>query len=133
MGGKAVTFVADDGTVSRVCYVCGEEKSIDDFSGKEYRCILCNRQRNNLRDAEYRAKLRKIKLDSGCADCGYNAHVAPLQFDHLPGFKKLFSIGAKAQAYSWDKVMTEIAKCEVVCANCHFIRTWDRRKESDDA
>ena len=67
-----------------------------------------------------------IKLASGCIDCGYNAHSAALEFDHLPGTVKLFCIGA-AKGRSMARVLAEIAKCEIVCANCHRVRTAARK------
>jgi hypothetical protein len=126
VGGKRVTFTAEDGSISRICYDCKEEKTIDSFPGKEYRCSDCNNKRNRLRDKEYRDRLRKIKLERGCADCGYNAHAAALHFDHLPEFEKIFELG-QAQRYSWKKVEEEMTKCEIVCANCHAIRTAYRK------
>jgi hypothetical protein len=67
-----------------------------------------------------------IKLDAGCADCGYREHDVALDFDHRPGEVKKFSI-AKQGGRSWASVLAEMAKCDVVCANCHRIRTDDRR------
>jgi hypothetical protein len=82
-------------------------------------------------NARYRQSTREriitIKLSSGCVDCGYHAHPAALHFDHIPGRgPKLFNIGAMA-ACSWEKLAPEIAKCEIVCANCHAVRTDERR------
>ena len=62
------------------------------------------------------------KLSKGCADCGYKDHPAALEFDHLPGTKKLFNIG-QGRGHTLEAVRAEIAKCEVVCANCHRVRT----------
>jgi hypothetical protein len=55
-------------------------------------------------------------------DCGYNESAVALDFDHLPEFDKLFTIGNNAHR-SWAAIEAEIAKCEVVCANCHRVRT----------
>ena len=67
------------------------------------------------------------KLEKGCADCGYKEHPAALDFDHLPGTTKEFNIGNAAGYYSdRKKIWDEVAKCEVVCANCHRIRTTTR-------
>jgi hypothetical protein len=62
-------------------------------------------------------------LEAGCADCGYRAAAIALDFDHLPGFDKIERIAALAGCASLDKIKREIAKCEVVCANCHRLRT----------
>jgi hypothetical protein len=85
------------------------------------------RRRINIKDryAEFARRLNAIKMDRGCADCGYRSHPAALDFDHLPGFEKRFGL-ARAAWFKWDDVLMEIAKCEVVCANCHRIRTAER-------
>jgi hypothetical protein len=71
------------------------------------------------------AAVAAIKLERGCADCGYRGHPAALQFDHLPGAVKLNAV-ATMRRRRWEVVLAEIAKCEVVCANCHAIRTAER-------
>lgn len=72
--------------------------------------------------------ITQLKMSKGCADCGYNAHPVALDFDHLPGYEKRYGIAQIAYGgYGLDLVLEEIAKCEVVCANCHRIRTLDRR------
>jgi hypothetical protein len=48
-----------------------------------------------------------------------------LEFDHLGD--KLFTIGANLRDRNWQSLLDEIAKCEVVCANCHRRRTALRR------
>ena len=70
--------------------------------------------------------VNEYKLSKGCADCGYKGHPAALDFDHLPGTTKVRDIKRGTQL-GWQALMDEIAKCEVVCANCHRIRTFDRR------
>ncbi|HVI40498.1 MAG TPA: RNA ligase family protein [Anaerovoracaceae bacterium] len=71
--------------------------------------------------------LDSIKIASGCVDCQLTDPPECLTFDHVRGPKK-FNIGQ-----SWNQgrqaLQEEIAKCEVVCANCHAIRT---KKRSDD-
>jgi len=74
-----------------------------------------------------RGMIDAIKLKYGCADCGYNEHACALDFDHVRG-KKLFAI-ASYITLAWPRIEKEIAKCEVVCANCHRIRTAQRRKK----
>jgi len=90
--------------------------------GKE-RIIERNRA-NRARNKEY---VRAIKAKAPCADCGKKFPPVCMDFDHLPGEEKDRNVsnlvGAGASIARLD---TEIAKCEVVCANCHRIRTEDR-------
>lgn len=65
-----------------------------------------------------------------CADCGNKFPPVCMDFDHLPEHQKLFNISTVTNGRSgWtlEDLLTEIAKCEVVCANCHRIRTANRR------
>ena len=55
-----------------------------------------------------------------CVDCGEGDPLV-LEFDHL-GNKK-FNIARGLSNRSWQAVLDEIAKCDVVCANCHRRRT----------
>lgn len=55
-----------------------------------------------------------------CVDCGENDPVV-LEFDHLGD--KRFGISRGVRDKNWDLFLAEIAKCEVVCANCHRLRT----------
>jgi len=50
-----------------------------------------------------------------------------MQFDHLPGYEKEGDVSVLiARAYSLKKVLAEVEKCELVCANCHAVRTHHR-------
>ena len=60
-----------------------------------------------------------------CVDCGNSYHHTVMDLDHLPGVDKKFRL-AEQNHLSVKKVQDEIDKCEVVCANCHRIRTWNR-------
>ena len=71
-------------------------------------------------------KIRQIKEESGCVDCGEKYPHFMLEFDHLPGHEKLGNPVSLGRKYSWQKALEEIAKCEIVCANCHKIRSYVR-------
>lgn len=62
-----------------------------------------------------------------CVDCGETDPVV-LEFDHLGN--KSFNVAYGMRARSWEAVLAEIEKCEVVCANCHKRRTAARLKNS---
>ena len=73
---------------------------------------------------QFKSRLQKIKEDSGCVDCGVCNHIV-LDFDHLKD--KKYNISRMIHdGFSWAAIKKEIAKCEVVCANCHRIRTYTR-------
>lgn len=91
-------------------------------------CNRCLYVRYTRPDVERKTIIvHAYKLEKGCADCGYNLHPAALEFDHLPGTEKKFNVGEKIGVYKFERLWEEIAKCEVVCANCHAIRTESRR------
>ena len=48
-----------------------------------------------------------------------------MQWDHKPGFEKLGDV-SDFWGRSRSEVLAEIAKCDLVCANCHAVRTFDR-------
>ena len=81
-------------------------------------------KKDKQRAARYRARLWEVKRESGCVDCGYNEHPVALQFDHLPEFEKVFTISQTP--VSAERLEAELLKCEVVCANCHAVRTHER-------
>jgi len=68
--------------------------------------------------------IKNYKINLGCADCGYNKHPNSLDFDHLDD--KKFNIGTSISR-KLETILEEIEKCEVVCSNCHRIRTATRR------
>ena len=85
------------------------------------------RRATTKRYYRYQAWLWEYKLEHGCMDCGYNLHAEALDFDHRPGEEKKFNLSVGAASKSWDSIMAEVAKCDVVCANCHRIRSAERR------
>jgi hypothetical protein len=59
-----------------------------------------------------------------CMDCGGLFPPECMDFDHRPEEKKSFGISSfVARGGSLDLVALEIAKCDLVCANCHRVRT----------
>lgn len=88
-----------------------------------------NTSERSKRARKRRAKVRLvgiIKTESGCIDCGFNLHPRALEFDHISDNKRANVSNLIRSDYSWKTILEEIAKCEVVCANCHAIRTANR-------
>lgn len=72
----------------------------------------------------YRAFITQFKTGKPCTDCKNIFPPECMDFDHIRG-KKKFSIGSGMRSRAL--ILEEIAKCELVCANCHRIRTKKRR------
>lgn len=81
-----------------------------------------NRKHAARRTAENKLKIKDILTATPCKDCGCS-DPRVLEFDHVNG--KTRSVSTMLN-FCWESVLKEIEKCEVVCANCHRIRTYDR-------
>jgi len=82
------------------------------------------RARQNRCYARQKVLLDAIKIASGCVDCGYKDNPLALDFDHLTD--KKFQVSHKRGRASDKTLLAEVAKCEVRCANCHRIRSWEK-------
>lgn len=60
-----------------------------------------------------------------CTDCKQTFHVCVMQFDHVRG-TKVANISKLVKHTSLAGIKLELEKCELVCANCHAVRTWQR-------
>lgn len=67
-----------------------------------------------------------IKMANGCTDCGWAEWARGLDWDHIRGPKVSTMAILIGKITPWTDVLAEMAKCEVVCANCHRIRTVTR-------
>lgn len=62
--------------------------------------------------------LRDIKMEKGCRLCGYKEHWAALDFHHRNDKTKAFNV-SEGKGVGRLKLIEEIKKCDVLCANCH--------------
>lgn len=93
--------------------------------------VAARRRYARARERRLLDEIAALKIASGCTDCGYREHAEALDFDHLPGEMKVAGIAQMLRGRrARDVVLAEVAKCEVVCANCHRVRTATRRLES---
>lgn len=96
----------------------------------EYQKALYKRKPQATQESKARRKkaIRDLILEAKnvpCADCDTFYPYYVMDFDHLSD--KKFNISEAARHYtSLETVISEIEKCEVVCANCHRIRTYER-------
>ena len=83
--------------------------------------------RKKIRDRN-REYVRKIKESSPCVDCGKHYHYSQMDFDHIDLKKVNIARLANSEA-SIKTIKSEISKCEIVCSNCHRLRTWQRERD----
>jgi hypothetical protein len=81
-------------------------------------------RRRQAAATEFLRDLRRVP----CADCGGRFEPYQMDFDHRDPREKSFWL-SKATLKSRDALLAEIAKCDIVCANCHSVRT--RRQHRD--
>jgi len=129
------------------CPRCGETKPLSEFyksrlrrDGVQPYCKACRA----LIDHDRYERLRGIRVPTRtwerkraewllslkrgrpCTDCGQVFPPQVMQWDHLPGTPKLGNISTDFRGRSRGEILEEIAKCELVCTNCHTIRTFQR-------
>ena len=127
---------------------CKEAKPLDEFTpkgsrgGRDSYCRPCRRvygrahyqahRRRYIEKAGQRRRLRRrVRAEffieyfasHPCVDCGETDPVV-LEFDHIG--EKEFDVAYGFERFGWERILREMAKCEVVCANCHRRRTCRR-------
>ncbi len=134
---------------SRFCVNCGLAKPLEEFHYRhratETRHSICGTCFNAYRRDHYRmnrhdyirrngALQRRRRLEwqrrlweylsvHPCVDCREQDPLV-LEFDHVDRTTKEFTMGFMAtRGHAWPTVLSELAKCEVRCANCHRRRT----------
>lgn len=132
--------------MTKTCGRCNQTKPLIEFrkrkNGHQAWCTSCfraydkeryktidkdrkNANAKKIRDRQ-RNLLKSIKETRGCVDCG-NADHRVLDFDHVKG-TKYKDLSAMVGMYTDQKLLDEVDKCEVRCANCHRIKTYERRE-----
>ncbi len=73
----------------------------------------------------------KLKATLACSKCGEN-HPATLQFHHCDPEQKEFNLSeAVREGYSIERLKKEIAKCVVLCANCHAKEHYEQARHNN--
>jgi len=131
---RFATFRQRDGSIGRrgECWNCRNKYYTDNAEKMKAYRVEYNKRTRPKRDLdqESRRKIAKDYINSAkdvpCADCGKKWPPVAMDFDHVRG-DKIKSISSYVSgAYKLELIKEEIAKCEVVCACCHRIRTASR-------
>ena len=108
------------GALQSRCKMCASK------ARKEHYATPRGKKLKIISNAKYEKKTRDWVweyLDSHpCVDCGESDKIV-LEFDHIDRATKVNTIANLCKSSSLKKVMEEVAKCEVRCANCHRRKT----------
>ncbi len=104
------------------CKFCQSQLSKDHYVNNKQAYGARARARGSIIIPENRKRLIEYLMRHPCVACG-QPDVRVLDFDHVRGEKHRHISQMINIACSWATIETEIAKCEVRCANCHRIKT----------
>ena len=82
--------------------------------------------RNRKDMIKRRAYIAEFK-NKPCMDCNRSFPWYVMDLDHREGEKKVTNLAKMIARYAWKTILKEIAKCDVVCSNCHRERTHQRK------
>jgi len=134
---------------TKTCHICDKEKLMKDFhrrhdslDGRRNQCKACRKQNsiskgrrkvtskvraelNSYSRSELGSWLAEGMKKSPCFDCGGEYPVYVMEFDHCRGekYKNVSELYVSLAA-----TVREANKCDVVCANCHKVRTHERNQ-----
>jgi hypothetical protein len=109
----------------KTCSRCSISKPIEDYytqSDRKNGASHCKECHNAYCVSRWiKIKHEAIRYKGGsCLTCGYSEHYAALQFHHREPENKDV-VWNKLRLRSWDKIVKELDKCDLLCANCHSI------------
>lgn len=117
----------------KTCVKCDQEKLESEFYLKRGKpnswCKKCHNSYTAIRVSEWRKRTKQRLLDhfgGKCNDCESSYPPFMMDFDHRDSDKKEFSISQSSVA-KWETLLSEAEKCDLVCANCHRMRSHIRQ------
>ena len=94
---------------------------------REHYLQRAKQRRHQLR-ADFHKRMLDYLSDKSCLICGED-DIRVLEFDHIVPSEKRFDISQGVRlGYNWDEIYQEIAKCRILCANCHKKHTSSQNK-----
>lgn len=108
------------GTLQPFCRSCGNEYTKRDYH--KHKEAYAARKRKQV--AENKTLIRELK-SIPCTDCGISYPYYVMDFDHLRD-KECNLSSQRILSWSKKRILEEVAKCEIVCANCHRERTFNK-------
>jgi len=137
--------------VMKTCYKCKTPKELSAFSknnskkdGLSAQCKECHKKLRRNHYLKHKEKILEqvsilkserqnwvssLKNNKPCVDCKNTYPHYVMDFDHIDDNKEFSISWAAMNGLSKERISEEISKCELVCSNCHRIRTHNRQKK----
>jgi hypothetical protein len=135
-GGRAalksrVQLLAEAAKCDIVCANCHLRRTMASHRQRLARRILSEARRTMYHRNRWRhhADVLDQIRSVPCADCGGRFAPCSMQFDHRDPTTKVKAVMAMISNFGLDRILAEVAKCDIVCANCHRLRTFQRRSK----
>lgn len=113
------------------CTRCGLKKAAYDFYyTNSYRRKYCKKCEHKRKAINFYIKKQKAVnyLGGKCVKCGYNQNIEALDFDHINPSTKKLEPSIMLRGRKWEEVISELDKCQILCAICHRIKTSQEQK-----
>lgn len=133
----------------KLCGTCKQEKPVSEFNKKDKirlqnKCRDCQKKyykeyyrrepkekeriliKNHQRRNEIKDFINSIKESNPCMDCENYYPACVMDFDHIDDNKEASIAKMVSSLRPTSTIVKEINKCELVCSNCHRIRTKNR-------
>ena len=117
-----------EGRLQPYCKPCDNAHSRERYANNREHHIKVIGKRNKHYLEELRTWTRGLKESSPCTDCNIYYPWYVMDFDHVRGEKVSDIALMVANRASKTRIQNELDKCELVCSNCHRIRTYTRRE-----
>jgi len=105
----------------------GVAKTTPNKTYRRNKCRFCYRKTKNILKNKRRLIIEELKRSKGCEDCGMD-DIRVLEFHHRDSSLKDFAIADYYyHQFGEDRLLNELEKCDVLCANCHRIRHFEER------
>lgn len=109
------------------CRACTSAYGKKRYKRKRAYYLKANERNRRARRIQYLSALDELKT-APCLDCGLKYPPFCMDFDHRDSAMKRLDVSVLVRrGWSWANILGEIAKCDLVCANCHAERTYRRR------
>lgn len=108
--------VPKDMVLPRQC-PCGEADPQQFYGNKRRTCATCHNRYTLLNGQDKRRKALE-HLGGRCKACGFDRWLSALAIHHLDPSEKDPDFGG-LRSWAWDRIEVELAKCILLCHNCH--------------